>query len=210
MEYDQGYLLNSLGITRKQIDLLFIDYFEHCFPQKGMSFHSFTEYLYKYGFCETNEKMRRLFNAFKGITSFEPYCTRSYLIFDNLLLGLAYIDEYSPHEICRLKFVFQYYNQNRDGFLSEVEFKEMVTDIHKNEDKEEIDGIKTDGMNSIESTKGMNWEEFYNRAVIHEFGDPTLLGKSDVQLLSNIYKAVKSRTTRPMDTLINIFKCNNN
>ena len=129
-------------------------------------------------------------------------------MFDSLLLGLAYIDKDSPHDRCRLNFVFQYYDLNRDGFLSEDEFREMVTDIHKNEGQEEIDRIVADGMTGNESTKGMNWNEFYNKAVIHEFGDPTTLGKCDVHLLSDIYEAVKSRTTRPMDTLINIFKCN--
>ena len=80
----------------------------------------------------------------------------------------------------------------------------------KNEGQEEIDKIVTDGMSGNESPKGMNYNEFYNRAESHQFGDVRLLGKSDVHLLSDIYKAVNSRTTRPMDTLINIFKRNKN
>ena len=47
-----------------------------------------------------------------------------------------------------------------DGFLSEVQFREMVTDIHKNEGQEEIDRIVTDGMSGNESPKAMNYNEF--------------------------------------------------
>ena len=106
----------------------------------------------------------------------------------------------------RLKFVFNYYDQNRDGFLSEDEFREMVTDIHKNEGQEEIDRIVADGMNGNQSTKGMKWREFHDRAGNHEFGDVTHLGKCDINLITNIYKDIKARNTRPIDTLINIFR----
>ena len=131
VRYEQGYLLNSLGITRKQIDLLFYDFFKHCFPSFAMTFESFADYLLKYGFRETHNKMLRIYNAFKDEKCHEPFSTWSSLIFDDFLLGLAYIDKDSPQDSCRLKFVFQYYNQNRDGFLSEVQFREMVTDIHQ-------------------------------------------------------------------------------
>ena len=78
-EYEQGYILHSLGINKKQIDLLFNDYFKHCFPSTSMCFESFADYLSKYGFRENNTKMRRLFNALKQIKSYEPYCTWPHL-----------------------------------------------------------------------------------------------------------------------------------
>ena len=169
-----------------------------------MTFDSFAEYLRKYGFRETNTKIHRLFNAFK----YRFRYTLSYLSFNSLLIGLANIDKDSPHDRCRLQFVFNYYDLNRDGFLSKDEFREMVTDIHKNESQEEIDRIVTDGMNGNISPNGMNWYEFYDSAVNHEFGNVTLLAKSDANLLTQIYKELKSKTTRPIDTLINIFKNN--
>ena len=47
-------------------------------------------------------------------------------MFDILLLGLENIDKDSPQDSCRLNFEFQYHNQNRDCFLSEVQFREIV------------------------------------------------------------------------------------
>ena len=196
------YILDSLGITRKQIDLLFIDFYEHCFPLLSMSFESFADYLSKFGFRQTNTKYRRLFNAFKQYCT--THCTGDFLTFEYLLLGLAYIDEDSPHNKYRLPFVFYYYDLNCDGFLSEDEFREMVTDIHKNEGQEEIDRIVADGMTGNESPKGMNCDEFYDRAETHQFGDATHLGKLDINLIRIIYNKIRAKTTRPMDTLIKI------
>ena len=202
----QDYILKVLGITKKQIDLLFIDFFEHCFPSVSMTFDSFVDYLSKYGFRETNTEMRRLFNAFKEY--YTTNCTWDFLSFEFLLLGLAYIDGDGPHNRYRLPFVFYYYDQNCDGFLSEDEFREMVTDIHKNEGQEEIDRIVVDGsMTGNESPKGMNYREFINRAISHQFGDATHSGKCDINLIRIIYNETKAKTTRPMDTLIKI--CSN-
>ena len=82
----------------------------------------------------------------------------------------------------------------------------MVTDIHKNEGQEEIERIVTDGMTGNDSPKGMNYTEFRNKAKVQQFGDATRLAKSDFQLLRHISKVIESKTTRPMDTLIKLFK----
>ena len=86
-------ILKASGITRKQIDLLYIDFKDHCFPMFSMTFSSFVEYLSKYGIHENTERMRRLFNTFLSMKSSDPYITWNKLTFENILLGLAFMDK---------------------------------------------------------------------------------------------------------------------
>ena len=196
----QDYILKALGITKKQIDLFFNDFYEHCFPEISMQFKSFVDYLSQFGFRETNAKMLRIFNTFTPLTSLDPFRTCNFLTFEYLLLGLAYIDKDCPRHRFRLLFVFDYYDSNRKGFLSEDDIREMVTDIHKNEGQEEIDRIVVDGMNGNESPKGMNYREFINRADSHQFGDATHLAISGINWVKNICKSIEKRDTRPIDS----------
>ena len=84
----------------------------------------------------------------------------------------------------------------------------MVTDIHKNEGQEEIDRIVADGMTGNESPKGMNYEEFCNKAESSMSSEtPLIWAKSDVPMAKTyITKDIESKTTRPMDTLMKLFK----
>ena len=120
--------LKSLEITKKQIELFLFDYIEHCYPTLFMSFVSFEDYLRKYSEFRFEDKwLRRVFN---GYADHSNECG-SRIFLDDLLLILAFLDYDCPSYECRLEFVLHYYDLDRDGYLSEEEFREMVRYRHK-------------------------------------------------------------------------------
>ena len=135
-------LLKTLNITEKQIQLFYMDFIEHCFPTTAMTFISFKDYLGKYGFKTSEKIIKRLFNNFSNDTTLNE--RDEYLLFVDLLLGLADIDPQNILESGRIAFVFRYYDFNRDGYLSKEELREMIEDIHENETSDMIDSIVND------------------------------------------------------------------
>ena len=152
-------LLESLKVTERQIKLFYMDFIEHCFPTFLMTFIAFKDYLGKYGFKTSEKSMKRLFNAFfGGYWSFQ----NPWILFEELLLGLALIDPQSIYNCRRLEFLFRYYDFDRDGYLSKEELREMIEDIHENETSDMIDLIVNDYwfvINPFE--EGIDYDEFW-------------------------------------------------
>ena len=149
--------------VEKQVELLFIDFIEHCFPSKSMSFYSFKTYLKKYGFIWAEKYLRRVFYGFGQ--SLEDSDEMA-LLGDDLLFGLAFFcqcQDDSPLDDSQLEFVFRFYDFDRDGYLSEEEFREMVRDIDSNQSEEVIERVVSDNLLLNESEKGMTFEEFLLR-----------------------------------------------
>ena len=159
--HTQGQMvLKTLKITKKQIKLFICDYIEHCYPTPVMSFVSFKVYLRKYCEFSVEEKwLRRLFN---GCASYHENFGYS-IHFENLLICLAYLDYECPSVRCRVPFIFLYYDFDRDGYLSEEEFREMVRDIDTNQSHEEIERVVSDNMFINESEEGISFQEFQFR-----------------------------------------------
>ena len=82
----------------------------------------------------------------------------------------------------------------------------MVTDIHKNKDKKIIEKLVADGMTGNKSQNGMNWFEFYERTRSSNIRHANRLVKSNQNLLKNICKDLKTRTTGPLDSLKRFMK----
>ena len=159
-EYQEQQILKLFNITKKQIELFFIDFIEHCFPSISMTFHSFKTYLKKYGFVWCEKNLRRMFYGFfYDSIQFTGVC----LVEGELLIGLSFLDNDCPSYVCRLRFVFRFYDFDRDGYLSEEELREMVRDIDTNQSQEVIERIVLDNTLLNGSPKGMTFEEFYTR-----------------------------------------------
>lgn len=116
-------LLYSAKVTLTQMELLFVDFLEHCFPSLTMQIESFKAYMSKNNFEIINNRMVRLFRAFN-------YLKTGYLTFHELLLGLATLDLKAENNKERLEFVFRFYDRNHDGLLSEDDFRKILHDIY--------------------------------------------------------------------------------
>ena len=169
-------VLKSLQISTNQIQLFYTDFIEHCFPS-FMSFPTFKDYLRKYGFKISEKSFKRLYNGFMDYSQHPA----DYLSVGELLLGLAHIDPKSAFNRTRLKFIFRYYDVDRDEYLSNEEFREMIEDIHKNETSDMIDILVADYWFILSpSEKGIDLPQFlasvHNQTIIvsdslcrHEF-----------------------------------------
>ena len=183
-------ILNTLNITEKQIKLFYIDFVEHCFPTIGMTFTSFKDYLGKYGFKTSEKSMKRLFNIFLGNTILNND-SKLCLYFFNLLTGLTYMD---PLNCCRIKFIFWYYDINRDGYLSKEELREMIEDIHKNETSDTIDIIVNDYwliINPFE--EGIGYTEFLNYVQNQIIIVPDSFCRFEFRILLKIISTLETR-----------------
>ena len=173
-------ILKSLKITGIKIQALFEDFIEHCFPSYYMSFHSFKDYFIKYYYRRNEKFLRKVFNALS-------YEKPGFVTFEQLLNGLAYIDPSSPNDENRIKFVFRYYDTDRDGYLTEDELRALVEDIHANDFQGMVETIITHNLQTLdEPSKGMTFSEFYDRVSSHQLEGTFYLCRTDVQWFQRI------------------------
>ena len=189
-EYVEQMILKLFNITEKQIELFFIDFIEHCFPEMAMNFPSFKAYLKKYGLFYSEKYLQRIFYGFVGGS--EQFNLLA-LFEGELLIGLAYLDFECPSYKCRLRFVFRFYDFNRDGYLSREEFKEMIRDIDTNQSQEEIERVVSDNILLNDSEIGMTFEEFYFQVREGWLEGTDRLCRFDLQILRKILSYLENR-----------------
>ena len=63
---DEEAMLLSSNLSEKDIERLYSDFLDHCFPSMAMAFHSFRVYMTKYGFQFEDERLTHLFFAFNS------------------------------------------------------------------------------------------------------------------------------------------------
>ena len=186
-------LLKSVNISKKLINLFYIDFTEHCFPSLVMSFVSFKDYLGKYGFKTSEKFTKRMFNCFMLDTTLNHNSVHC-LLFIDLLLGLANIDPKSLSNGSRLRFVFQYYDIDRDGYLSKEELREMIEDIHENETSDLIDILVADYWFIMSpSDRGVDFEIFMESVNEYTLIIPHSLCRIDFRILPKIISNLKTR-----------------
>ena len=121
--------LKSLNLTEVDIERIYYDFVKHCFPAFGMTLTSFNEYFNKIG-IPLNKDIR-LFNAFN-------YNRNGWLTFHEFLMGIACYEPEGMHDENRVKFIFRYYDTDKDGYLTVDELIQMTMDINPNDDNQEI------------------------------------------------------------------------
>ncbi|KAF7493144.1 Serine/threonine-protein phosphatase PP1 isozyme 1 [Sarcoptes scabiei] len=123
-ETSEEQMLLSLEITEKEIEQIYADFLEHCFPSFYMTYWSFCSYFSDYiHHYEKPETALKLFNAFN-------YNNNGYLGFHEFLLGLLSIEPNCPNNEARLKFVFRFYDQNKDDLIDKEELLQMLNDLN--------------------------------------------------------------------------------
>ena len=95
-------ILNGSQITQIDIQRIYDDFIEHCFPCFPMSRTSFEQYLIKHRIETNMERLKHYWNAWKNHSN-SPFMT-----FHELLIGLVIIDRYTNHGELRLRYIFKY------------------------------------------------------------------------------------------------------
>ncbi|KAI2809721.1 hypothetical protein BLOT_000872 [Blomia tropicalis] len=124
-------MLVSAQITESDIQFLYKNFMEHCFPSFSMTISSFIEYMKQYGLEHKENHLIRLFQAFNTLNN-------GYLSFHELLLGFASIDPHTPHKSIRIRFIFRYYARNSDTIMNQKEYRRMVCDLYPTLDEKAI------------------------------------------------------------------------
>ena len=134
-------MLNYSNITINDIERLYADFIEHCFPSFFFTRDSFQVFMQKHDIEVNTRTIHRYYTAFR-------FRSKQYMQFHELLLGLAAIDSRTPHGDARIKLVFRYlakqnlnyfyigistlfrfYDYDKDGFLNYKEFKRLYKDL---------------------------------------------------------------------------------
>ncbi|KAI2805647.1 hypothetical protein BLOT_004647 [Blomia tropicalis] len=115
-------LLSSTKLTEKDVERLYSDYLDNCFPSTTMTLHSFKVYMTRYGLNYNDERLEHFFRSFN-------FNATGYVTFSELLLGLACLDCKSIHNQTRAKFVLRYYDVRRKGYLNETDIRIMFQDM---------------------------------------------------------------------------------
>lgn len=120
-------LFESAGFGLQEQKLLFSDFLHYCYPSHTMNKFIFKEFMLSLGWKEENS-LDNIFQAFdisnKGILSF-----------NDVLIGLAAMEPSTQHggppaEI-RCRYIFRFYDSDRDDKLEYHEYFNMIRDIQK-------------------------------------------------------------------------------
>lgn len=97
----EEFLLISAHVTINDIERLYGDFIEHCYPSFFLTRHSFENYLVKHQIELSGKTIHRYYSAFR-------LRGKQYMHFHELLLGLAAIDYRTPNDNeYRMKLVFR-------------------------------------------------------------------------------------------------------
>jgi Ca2+-binding EF-hand superfamily protein len=184
-------MLKSTNYTEKDVERLYSDFVEHCFPSFFMTQTSFNDYMSKYGFEKADKKLELLFRAFN-------FHKNSFLGFHEFLLGLTSIDPMASNGQSRIKFIFKYFDVDSDGYLNEKEFTTMVREIYPKDSNSVIKQKATESMKMIgtKGSKGVFFEDFFRAVGAHKFRGTHSLCRSNRPILAQISRSMASRTLK--------------
>lgn len=153
-------MLHGARIGLPQVEKLYSDFLEFCFPGFYMTYTAFHSYISEYmpELKQNDERCVKLFHGFN-------FAFNGFLGFYEFLLGLAAIEPNCPHnEVSsmsgretpnnngrslnlqtRLKFIFRFYDTDQDQVLSLEEATQLAADLRINVSV--IQGRMTDGSN---------------------------------------------------------------
>ena len=119
---NEEQLLASTNMTLKDIERLYLNYLDHCFPCTAMTLHSFKVYMNNIRVPYNDPRLNSFFRAFDSKNN-------GSISFPEFLIGLACIDDKSHHNETRAKFILRYYDAHNCGYLSVDDFRQLLTDM---------------------------------------------------------------------------------
>lgn len=188
-------ILKSIKITEKDVERLYADFLNHCFPSFYESFESFKDYMMQYDLHWKDINLTNLFHAFN-------YQKNGYLSFHELLIGLALIEPYCAHGELRAKFIFRYYDSDNDGYLSREEMTVLVSDIYPKDSKESINKKVNDAFSheikfkTIHGKDVISLDYFCYAIGSHKFRGTSGLCRASKPIFPQILRLIVTRTVK--------------
>ena len=177
-------MLRHLGINEKHIERVLIDFLEHCFPAYLMTFHSFKNYFSKYGFNYEDNRMAKYFTAFN-------FSGSGYLNFHELLLGMACVEPDVYNGSSRVKFIFRFYDMDRDGLLNQNDFIPLVKDLNPGMAENLVIEKVKENMRVMKATaNGVAFQEFSTSIGTRKFRGTSGLCRANRSLFYSISNAM--------------------
>lgn len=117
-------MLKTIRITEKDVQRLYEDFLNHCFPSFYLTIESFKCYMKKRGFETRDVRLERFFHAFN-------YHKTGFLTFHEFLLGLACMEPAIQHGKFRVKFIFRFYSDDY-VCINRTNLHQLLMDIDSN------------------------------------------------------------------------------
>ena len=185
---DEEDMLSKMNITERHIERVFADFLEHIFPAIHMSLHSFKNYFQKYGIFWDSSQSMKYMNAFNYKE------TKGILSFHEVLCGISCIEPDIYNGPIRNKFLFRYYDTDKDGFLSVVEFSALIKDLNPTASDNAINSLTKESMKQLNSSVKVSLDEFIKGIRSHKLRGTTALCRSPISIFNAISNRMASRT----------------
>lgn len=198
----EQHMLNLTAITSTEVERLYEDYIDFCFPSYCMSPYAFNQFMaHEFSFETNPSRLEALFRAFN-------YTNSGWLSFPELLMGLvcfepnSYHGEVQPKSLTtlyslttllflslqyRTKFIFRYWDTQQTGRLTKEQLKAILLEINPGTDVEsKLKQLATMGGGTSEIT-----EEAFTRAVGSlKFRGTSALCRSSKPIFSTLRMAI--------------------
>ncbi|KAJ6217351.1 hypothetical protein RDWZM_008508 [Blomia tropicalis] len=195
-------MLKSIHITEKDVERVYADFIEHCFPSFNQTFESFKCYISKYGFDINSIRLQSLFRAFN-------FHLNGYLSFHEVLLGIAALEPNIGHGEFRTRFIFRYYDTDYSGTLNADEFRLLVLDMNPGASQQVIDQKVVEGMQQI-GTQLINGrdeivqDDFVMAVGSRRFRGTSCLCRSTKPIFTQITRSMAARTLKKLTSRQNM------
>ncbi|OTF73023.1 hypothetical protein BLA29_000305 [Euroglyphus maynei] len=196
--------LKSVKITENDVERLYYEFLEHCYPSYYMTSDSFRQCLLRLGLDLPDLNMDRLFIAFN-------YMKNGFLCFHELLLGLVALEQDTPHDEVRIKFVFRYYDTKQYGVLYEEDMKRMLRDLYvitfgdkklrsdhlEQKTREAMELFQAQSVGKGSRVKqAITWRKFLTVIATHQFRGTSLLCRSKKSIFDHITKRITTQSAQ--------------
>lgn len=187
-------MLKSAHITEKDVERLYADFIDHCFPSFYQTLESFKCYMAKYGFEKNDNRLFMLFRAFN-------YNNNGFLSFHELLIGLATVEPNTMHGEARVRFIFRYYNLDGTGNLSENEFRKMIVDMNPGATLAMVDhklneSFDVIGVTMVNGKRLISADDFICAVGSHRFRGTSSLCRSSKPIFTQIARTIAARALK--------------
>lgn len=149
---EEQMMISEAGIGEPELDKLYDDYIEHCFPSVTMSFFSFKDYLSKYMDCDKNDA--KFLFLFKAFNSKETNCLNFY----EFVSGLAALETKADKCGPRLQFIFRYYGEDRKMTLNQ--YQKLVKDCNIGSLGASIEAKASDAWKRLGANDAIDYQKF--------------------------------------------------